>query len=434
MGEETLAIQKFRAKNSSDKFWSGFSKQTIDFHHALGELVDNALSATHRKRAGSGRETATIEITVEEQSSGLVRVQVADAGVGVEFAPLTGDDENIFNLGYVPSERGHLNEHGFGLKNALALMTSGFRTNFEFLTKPHGVGKIYKVRGPIAEEMSVFEASEEDWTKDLEVLRGSLSGVKIAVDVRPEYFASLYKRGRKNMDILFERLGEHLGVMYAQFISKGHEIYLRYRTKDAVDWTSRSIPAIQTPFLNNSEVVVDKRELKFELDGKEYAAIYVQGVLDQHKKNSDEVWPYPLKIYFQGSNARCGVSYIVRDRVLRTGVFREIWPQFAGDVSFNNFLGELHFSEQFTTTNNKHDMDPHSPLWDALIQKLRDEHEPDKKSKKKSEEGLRRKLIQNLKASHKLVTNPSHLKVWGAAVKLISTSRNKTNTISTRQK
>ncbi|MDP9380433.1 MAG: ATP-binding protein [Chloroflexota bacterium] len=115
----------FRTRNNSPNFWAGYARQTVDFQAALGELIDNALSATLPKPAGRGRQTAVIELTVQEREDGLIRVQVADAGTGVRWEDLTGED-NIFNLGFVPSERGKMNEHGFGLKNALALMTSGF--------------------------------------------------------------------------------------------------------------------------------------------------------------------------------------------------------------------------------------------------------------------------------------------------------------------
>lgn len=127
-------------------------------------------------------------------------------------------------------------------------------------------------------------------------------------------------------------------------------------------------------------------------------------------------WPYPLKIHFQGSNARCGVSYVVRDRVLKTAVFKEIWPEKAGDVNFNNFLGELRVGEDFRTTNNKTDLDPHSPVWTALLTKIAEDFPPEKITKQNSEEGLRKKVIKQIATVHKLKgrkEEPHHRKVWG---------------------
>jgi hypothetical protein len=64
-------------------------------------------------------------------------------------------------------------------------------------------------------------------------------------------------------------------------------------------------------------------------------------------------WPYPLRIYYQGSNARCGLDIVVRDRVIKSGVFEEIWPEIGKTVDFNKFVGEVKVGEGFRTTNNK---------------------------------------------------------------------------------
>ncbi|MDP9380434.1 MAG: hypothetical protein M3Q29_09840 [Chloroflexota bacterium] len=205
--------------------------------------------------------------------------------------------------------------------------------------------------------MTVEEATADDWMQDLNALKSAETGVKVVVDVRQEYFKSVYSRGG-NFDSLIQRLAEHLGVMYASYLEPGHEISIRYRSRAAQDWTERPLIAILTPFLQSTEVQTRHNTIRFEVDGKTYTAEYKQGLLDTSVKdqNAERPWPYPLRIHFQGSNARCGISYVVRDRVLRTGVFREIWPEHAGDVSFNNFLGELRLGADFATTNNKTDV------------------------------------------------------------------------------
>lgn len=412
-----IANKKFRTRNSSDDFWKGFARQTIDFHNALGELVDNSLSARRERTVGDGFENAVIEITLRELDDGTIRTQVADAGTGVDWTSLTGKD-NIFNLGYQPKLRGKMNEHGFGLKNALALLTSGFTRGFTFFSKAEsGDGDISAVIGPLGEEMEAGPASQAEWEDDLDVLQAAESGVKVCVDVNPDYFRTVYRRGA-NFDTLVRRLGEHLGVMYASFLEEGNQIHLRYRSKKAAKWTAHKVPAISTPFLRTKSAAVSENEIKVTVDGEEYSAVYRQGRLDSTVKKDGECpdeWPYPLKIHFQGSNARCGLSYVVRGRVLKTGVFQEIWPEKAGDVSFNNFLGELRVGKQFKTTNNKTDLDPHSPIWKALLDKIAEDFPPEKITKRTSEENLRKSVIKQLSTVHKLngANKPHHLKTWG---------------------
>jgi len=119
-------------------------------------------------------------------------VQVADRGTGVDFESLTAA-ENIFNLGYEPVNKGPMNEHGFGLKNALALMTSGFQTEFLFLTKQEE-GVLWGVKGPIQEAMEALKMEQVVWEKNLEKLKEATTGVKVVVGVRPEYFHTIYSR------------------------------------------------------------------------------------------------------------------------------------------------------------------------------------------------------------------------------------------------
>ena len=152
--------KKFKTKPHTKNLWTGLAKQTIDFHHAISELIDNSLSAALPKPAGSGRQTSLIEITVEETDKHDIILQVADAGTGIPEEMLSSDNDNIFNLGYNPPSPGLMNEHGFGLKNALALLTSGFESNFFLLTKPVGSSEILGVKGPISDEMEMKIYSE----------------------------------------------------------------------------------------------------------------------------------------------------------------------------------------------------------------------------------------------------------------------------------
>jgi hypothetical protein len=407
-------LKKFTTKHHSKNFWAGLARQTIDFQHALGELVDNSLSATLPKTVGVGKQTGVIEITIEEKDTGDIRLQVADAGKGVSLGQLSTDDDNIFVIGYEPDERGFMNEHGFGLKNALALLTSGFVGEFLFLSKPAGTAEIYGVVGPISDEMEVNNFKKSDWEQDLKNLKAAPSGVKIRVDVKRDYFNSLYIRGQV-FETLVDRFGEHLGVMYEKYIEKGNEIFLRYKSKGASNWTDKKIPAIPAPFLKTSEVNVTTDKVEIEVDGKNYSAEYLHGRLDTKvKQDAGLGWPYPIRMHYQGSNARCGVTISSREKILKTGVFREIWPDKSGDVSFNNFLAELRLGPEFRTTNSKSDLDPHSEIWQRLIEKLQKDFEPEKTTKRTSEENLRKKLIEMFASVHHLKgkDKPKHLPVW----------------------
>ncbi|MEH3135986.1 MAG: hypothetical protein PGN30_13425 [Mycolicibacterium neoaurum] len=411
-----MATTTFETSHSGQAFWDGFARQTIDCQHAIGELIDNALSAPLPNAAGTGAQPAVIELTLRELDNGVIRLQVADAGTGIPWAALTGTP-NVFDIGYRPATPGRMNEHGFGLKNALALLTSGFSRDFKVLSRPtDSGGAIYAVSGPIAAVMQAQDdCTTNDWEEDLDVLAHVSSGTKVVADISAQYFKTVYGRAA-GFEVLVNRLAEHLGVMYSVFLEEGNQIWVRYRSAQATNWLKHQLVPVPTPFLSNAQVQVTEKTLTFEVDGLEYSAVYRYGLLDKTVKDSESgrPWPYPLRIHFQGSNARCGISLIVRGRVLKTGVFREIWPDKAGDVSFNNFLGELILDERFRTTNNKTDLDLHAAVTDRLFDQLREDFQPEKATKRASEESLRKAIIKQLSTVHGLTGAdlPKHKTVW----------------------
>ena len=126
-----MTNKPIKFKTSQTSLWGGMAKQIINFEYALGELIDNSISAAPPIKGGTGKQLSVIEITIQEEESGDVILQVADMGTGVPLDQIANDKNNIFNFGYAPPEKGLMNEHGFGLKNALVLMTGNFEKDFE---------------------------------------------------------------------------------------------------------------------------------------------------------------------------------------------------------------------------------------------------------------------------------------------------------------
>src|SRR3954470_13033142 len=124
--EESMNIQEFQTTLDPDLYFKGLARQSLDFHAALGELVDNSFSA-RRVGLGGVPQNILIEITVEQLANSNVCIQVADSGIGISLEDITS---KVFNLGGQGATHGQLNEHGFGLKNALALLTGGNTTHF----------------------------------------------------------------------------------------------------------------------------------------------------------------------------------------------------------------------------------------------------------------------------------------------------------------
>lgn len=415
-----MATFEFKTVLDAEHYFQGLARQELDFHQALGELLDNSLSARQKSPYGEGLEPMTIEVTIEERDDGSYLVQVADHGVGMSFEDITS---RIFNPGGQGSQPGNLNEHGFGLKNALALLTGGNSTNFTLLTRTQDADldpdRFYSVSGPLSTDMVVRDdATREDWSDGLHHLGPAPTGTKISVIVQSRYFKSVFRRGNPGFDKLVERLGEHIGVMHRYFLTAGNQVRVAYR-RSGQEWTHHSVRSILVPI--EGEAKTKTKTIQFGGVPQEF--IYTRGVLDYNVKDpeaeQERGWPYPLRIYYQGSNARCGVDIVVRDRVIKSGVFEEIWPEIGKTVDFNKFVGEVKVGESFRTTNNKTGLDPHGENWEQLLKELgEEEFRPEKTTRSQSEESLRDSLVTILEGTFTGKSCIKNRSVWAGGCQI----------------
>ena len=407
---------QFSTTLDPDLYVKGLARQQLDFHAAVGELLDNSFSA-RRTKFGNVTEPAFVEISLEHTSNHSVILQVADDGIGISLNDIT---TKVFNLGGQGTKIGSLNEHGFGLKNALALLTGGNVTQFSLITRSDvdnlATDTFLRVNGPLLTDMSVItDADREEWVEDLTYLKDAATGTKIRVEVSWQYFSSLYKKGGPGFSILVERLGEHIGVMHRKFLAANNVVKIAYRDTMG-DWVHQDIQPISVPYLGDAKIFHGT----VLVNGQTQPFVYSRGVLDYSVKDNEakqeKGWPYPLKIYYQGSNARCGIDIVVRDRVIKTGVFEEIWVEIPKTVDFNRFTGELEVGETFRTTNNKTGLDPHAENWQQLITKLNDtDFTPEKSTHSHSEKLLREQLALTLRGTFSGATVTEERGVWGGS-------------------
>jgi hypothetical protein len=215
------------------------------------------------------------------------------------------------------------------------------------------------------------------------------------------------------LDALAMRLGEHLGVQHRYFLNDGNEIRVAYRGQGGT-WTHESVQPIPIPYDGDS--IVKERELSVGVERLKF--IYTTGTLDYSVKDeeakTEKGWPYPLRIYYQGSNARCGIDIVVRDRVIKTGAFHEIWPNENKTIDFNRFVGELRVGPAFRTTNNKTGIDPNSEAWDQVVTELGEtEFRPQKTTRSETESSVREKLCTILEGIYTDRTCNLDRSVWG---------------------
>lgn len=402
------------------RYWEGLGRQEMDFHQVIGELIDNSISASGKDSEGD-LLPFKIEVTLEKLGN-KVRVKVADAGIGMTVDEIT---EHIFSLGGKGRSEGPLNEHGFGLKNALCVLTLGNKLCWIIQTRDNEAvskGLVYEVKGPFSSQMKLELGDINSWNEGLVHVTED-RGTRVTAWTSFEFFNTLYPRARI-FETIVERFIEHLGVMYRGFLKNQHnKLWLRWRNlgddennpNSNAEWEEFRIKPIEIPYDAGGSQTTE-----IEIDGPEGKAkvVYIRGNLDVEKaKDTSQGKPYPLKIYYQGNIPTQGLDIVVRGRVLKTGQLPEIWPDIPRHNNFNRFVGELILNDpKFRTVNNKISLDPHNPYWIRLLENLdNDDFKPQRITGAKIESDLAKKLKTMLEGHYTGSKVQRDRPIWGGA-------------------
>ena len=130
---------------ANEGLFKGLAKQNLLFHQCVGELVDNAIAATNE----GDLFDITIVLNPDLESEEYVELYIGDRGRGMSLDVL----KRALQLGESATKDNRLNEHGFGLKNALATLSDG-NGPWELWTRVKGKNESpLKVCGPFKYEM-----------------------------------------------------------------------------------------------------------------------------------------------------------------------------------------------------------------------------------------------------------------------------------------
>ena len=119
---------------ANEGIFLGLAKQNMLFHHCVGELVDNAIAA----KPDQQKFKIDIIFATDPSLKGSAILYIADNGCGMSLEHL----KKSLQLGESATSTSRLNEHGFGLKNALATLSSGIGP-WKLWTKPLAARKFF---------------------------------------------------------------------------------------------------------------------------------------------------------------------------------------------------------------------------------------------------------------------------------------------------
>jgi hypothetical protein len=186
---------------SPEEQWAMLANgSTHKFPHAMNELIDNGLAAY--ERVGSSLSEVRIEITLKAIDDKTVEVKYTDAGPGI---PL---DEFANALSCGKAKRSGLNEHGAGLKNALAFCCPQPTDQWEIISRPAGDTNAYCVTSPYTSPICC---------KPVDITRHQhASGVTIVMrtPINTLRFYNGSGAGKPNIDTVATKLREGISITY----------------------------------------------------------------------------------------------------------------------------------------------------------------------------------------------------------------------------
>lgn len=406
-----MTVRQVHLTATADTF-RGLAKQNMLFHQALGELVDNSLAAS------PDGETAVVRILLKENPGAdtLVDVFVQDRSGGMTADKLSA----ALQLGNPPDSISRLNEHGFGLKNALATLTAG-GTAWEIWTRQRVGGSVATVRGPFQGEMNVDDDGRWPTSR---LLDGQALTIVFA-QVRKNFIQTVQGRGARAADLASLRrwLLEHLGVMYRGYLSQ--------------DSVTLNPSARISVLIGRDEVIARPLEIpmiplrrvqdEVSLGGQVVHFEYEFGKIDQHRRDNLMGPGERARYYYQGNIPTQGIDIRIGKRVIATRQLEQLWRvEASGEAlhrhnGYNEFVGELRIPDLprgvLTTVNNKTDFNLDDPDWQATFEKLR-AFPPPKDPREQSEKAVRDRWIKLLHDSNPRETVTGEQVVWPTGTRI----------------
>lgn len=405
---------------ANEGIFRGLAKQNMLFHQCIGELIDNAIAA----RKENEKFKIDVFMMRDENNPEIVDLYICDNCKGMDLEIL----KKALQLGQPATDSDRLNEHGFGLKNALATLSSS-EFNWKMWTKIYDDSKVCSVEGPFGPNMTI---EDDDLFPDEDFLSLDISTL-IKVSTKMSFIQTVQGRGAPSHDLsrLREWLIEHLGVLYRGYLEQD----LRTGENDGTIIVSIGNNSVRVP---PTPVPLGNKEVKYfniELSGQVINFEYHYGTLDTVKRDH-LIRGEKAKFYYQGNVPTQGIDIRLGKRVIATQQLEHIWKTDEGNSqlsrhnSFNDFLGELLIPDLprgiLTTINNKTDFNLDDPDWSKVFDEL-NKIRPVKNIRQKSEAALRKKWMDMLKATNPEDEISDHVAVWptGTRIDVYRKIRNK---------
>ena len=196
-----MALITFEVETSGHHLWNTLGKHEYGnrMYQAAWELFDNAISAI-LSILGVSLTVGRIRFNFDEATN---MASIEDNGPGFPLDP--EQLKRCWSYGF--PNPGGLNEHGCGVKTALAIF-DGKGDGWKVYWKNQGNPNIYLLQGPIRTSMNAITV--ETWPGKI----NDPSGVYMSFPCSKECFRALYGRSAKKMEDAVPRFKRELAQVY----------------------------------------------------------------------------------------------------------------------------------------------------------------------------------------------------------------------------
>ena len=327
-----------RSTPSADEIWSGIGGHFDSLGQIINEFVDNSIS---NFEGNPDLLSKNILITLTHKSENCVEIRIEDTGTGIKNL------DAAFTLGCRDGAESPLNEHGFGLKHALATAVPSNRGWCIYTRTSEDMKKnaFKKIEGPYSfDDFSAEIVENSQWP-------GAFSGTGTIVKFECIYdMYTTLGRGIKGGVTDFEKIAallyEDLGFIYAGIISNAKaSIMLKVvPLKNSSAASIHPVGAITPDFEDWIKPGKGSQRVNLVGDGAASSEVEIHFQFGKSVAKEDnssyEFVNTKTKRYYKNTMTSSGVEIRINGRVICHNLFKEIWG-IEKHNSYNSFLVTL---------------------------------------------------------------------------------------------
>lgn len=306
----------------AEGIWKTIGSSLSDVAEAICEFIDNAVS-NFRGNLGF---TADPRVQVSVAKLGdLIEVIVEDNGTGIK------DLDNAFTLAGTDGQESPLNEHGFGMKHALAFMDEN-NCEWEVLTRTEAdrAANRCAVIVPPYDFDGMKAVFEEGWPGEL-----GETGTQIRFTCPLEVFETLDpgQKSKRSFEQLIEILEERLCYTYAEILRKKELRLNLCWERSGVEYSKVLVPLL--PQWEDG-TLVELPDQVVDLGGGPVTISCRYGSIRPD---------HDAYLHYAGNMESSGAEIRINGRAIERGLMKTIWGR-ARHNAYNTFLTQINLRSE----------------------------------------------------------------------------------------